>query len=214
MSTLSQSTVIGFVPIIAGRPGFVTPVLTHNGNYYIQNVTFEGAPVRTTVALDARVEILREPVNLATSGRLLYGFYLDKEMQIFGEKAYLARCLRDFRERFEAWPMLLASVEAFIGLERLLDRDLAELHWVDRTRSEAAPDAQAAGVGIRQLRDGVCHFPVGDPASAEFSFCGKAASTGPYCEDHRRLTYMPSTKRRRRGEPVEIPLAFGSKRVP
>jgi len=38
----------------------------------------------------------------------------------------------------------------------------------------------------------MCKWPIGDPSSADFTFCGRRApEEGPYCEDHARLAYQP-----------------------
>lgn len=38
----------------------------------------------------------------------------------------------------------------------------------------------------------MCKWPIGDPASAEFTFCGRrAGDEGPYCVEHARLAYQP-----------------------
>lgn len=44
-----------------------------------------------------------------------------------------------------------------------------------------------------------CKWPIGDPASEEFHFCGQSASGGkPYCAYHAQLAFQPSTARRDR----------------
>jgi GcrA cell cycle regulator len=38
----------------------------------------------------------------------------------------------------------------------------------------------------------MCKWPIGDPASSEFTFCGRrAADEGPYCVEHARVAYQP-----------------------
>jgi GcrA cell cycle regulator len=38
----------------------------------------------------------------------------------------------------------------------------------------------------------MCKWPIGDPATAEFTFCGRrSADEGPYCVEHARLAYQP-----------------------
>ena len=38
----------------------------------------------------------------------------------------------------------------------------------------------------------MCRWPIGDPSSQDFSFCGRrAVDEGPYCVDHARLAYAP-----------------------
>lgn len=49
-----------------------------------------------------------------------------------------------------------------------------------------------------ELSDATCHWPVGDPASADFYFCGgKAVAGAPYCAHHSRIAYQPASDRRR-----------------
>jgi GcrA cell cycle regulator len=38
----------------------------------------------------------------------------------------------------------------------------------------------------------MCKWPIGDPASSEFTFCGRrAGDEGPYCVEHARVAYQP-----------------------
>ncbi|MDO1559069.1 GcrA family cell cycle regulator [Brevundimonas sp. 2R-24] len=42
----------------------------------------------------------------------------------------------------------------------------------------------------------MCKWPIGDPTSNEFSFCGRrAGETGPYCVEHARVAYQPQQKK-------------------
>ncbi len=51
---------------------------------------------------------------------------------------------------------------------------------------------------IMQLNDRTCRWPIGDPSSDDFHFCGCPSDPGsPYCEYHARIAYQPSTDRRR-----------------
>jgi GcrA cell cycle regulator len=34
-----------------------------------------------------------------------------------------------------------------------------------------------------------CHWPVGDPQTPDFAFCGRPASRGPYCAAHGAVAY-------------------------
>jgi GcrA cell cycle regulator len=44
---------------------------------------------------------------------------------------------------------------------------------------------------LEDLGPHTCHWPVGDPASESFAFCGRRAARRPYCEAHRRVAYRP-----------------------
>lgn len=53
-------------------------------------------------------------------------------------------------------------------------------------------------VTIMELREYMCRWPMGDPTTAEFRFCGSRSSTGlPYCAYHSRIAYQPAADRRR-----------------
>lgn len=56
-------------------------------------------------------------------------------------------------------------------------------------------------VTITELREAMCRWPLGDPASAEFRYCGaRARPGGSYCPYHARLAYQPVQDRRRERE--------------
>ena len=45
----------------------------------------------------------------------------------------------------------------------------------------------------------MCKWPIGDPASDSFSFCGRRSDDGtPYCVEHARVAYQPSQKTKKR----------------
>ena len=49
-----------------------------------------------------------------------------------------------------------------------------------------------------ELTEDTCRWPVGDPGSTEFFFCGgKSLANLPYCSHHSRIAYQPATDRRR-----------------
>jgi GcrA cell cycle regulator len=53
-------------------------------------------------------------------------------------------------------------------------------------------------VTIMDLREYMCRWPMGDPTTAEFRFCGGRSQTGmPYCSYHSRIAYQPAADRRR-----------------
>jgi GcrA cell cycle regulator len=51
---------------------------------------------------------------------------------------------------------------------------------------------------LLELTEDTCHWPIGDPSSSEFFFCGgKAVASLPYCAHHSRIAYQPASERRR-----------------
>ena len=55
---------------------------------------------------------------------------------------------------------------------------------------------------ILELTEETCRWPIGDPGSAEFFFCGgHTLSALPYCAYHSRVAYQPANDRRRDKRP-------------
>jgi GcrA cell cycle regulator len=53
-------------------------------------------------------------------------------------------------------------------------------------------------VSILMLSDKTCRWPIGDPGTEDFYFCGRSPKLGlPYCEHHARIAYQPLHDRRR-----------------
>lgn len=52
---------------------------------------------------------------------------------------------------------------------------------------------------LLELTEMTCHWPIGDPGSADFFFCGgQTVPNLPYCAFHSRVAYQPPTLRRDR----------------
>ncbi len=52
---------------------------------------------------------------------------------------------------------------------------------------------------LLELSEATCRWPIGDPGSSEFFFCGGKSLTGlPYCAHHSRIAYQPASDRRHR----------------
>jgi GcrA cell cycle regulator len=55
---------------------------------------------------------------------------------------------------------------------------------------------------LLELNEQTCRWPVGDPGSTEFFFCGGNTLAGlPYCAHHSRVAYQPASDRRRDKRP-------------
>ena len=51
----------------------------------------------------------------------------------------------------------------------------------------------------------MCKWPIGDPATDGFSFCGRrTGDEGPYCVEHARVAYQPQQKKARRSDGSEL----------
>jgi GcrA cell cycle regulator len=60
-------------------------------------------------------------------------------------------------------------------------------------------------VTIIELKEAMCRWPLGDPTSSEFRYCGSPAASGPYCAYHGGLAYQPAQERRRERDRVRRP---------
>ena len=55
---------------------------------------------------------------------------------------------------------------------------------------------------ILELSESKCRWPIGDPSSPDFFFCGGKTIEGlPYCGHHSRIAYQPTADRRRDRRP-------------
>jgi GcrA cell cycle regulator len=63
----------------------------------------------------------------------------------------------------------------------------AEPKWTPPPPPENEP--ASLRVALLDVREGQCRWPQGDPASADFHFCGHPATHGPYCAFHGNVAY-------------------------
>ena len=60
-------------------------------------------------------------------------------------------------------------------------------------------EKNAKKIGLMDLTERTCKWPVGDPATEEFWFCGLPVQQGkPYCEAHVGVAFQPMSSRRDR----------------
>lgn len=60
----------------------------------------------------------------------------------------------------------------------------------------APPDCEP--VDFFDVKDGLCRWPLGDPLTDEFKFCGATCEiTTTYCRYHARMAYRPSEQKSR-----------------
>ena len=53
-------------------------------------------------------------------------------------------------------------------------------------------------LALTELTERTCKWPVGDPLSDDFHFCGcEASESSPYCKFHAKMAYQPVSERRR-----------------
>ena len=71
-----------------------------------------------------------------------------------------------------------------------------------QTSDGGVPIALSASVesahpcSLTELAERKCRWPLGDPMSADFAYCGNEAFTGfAYCAGHARMAYRPANRR-------------------
>ena len=75
---------------------------------------------------------------------------------------------------------------------------IEEFDGVDGRAFDAMALPECERVTIMELRDSMCRWPLGDPVTPEFRFCGGDAVLGlPYCPYHCSIAYQPAQERRR-----------------
>jgi GcrA cell cycle regulator len=80
-----------------------------------------------------------------------------------------------------------------------IDADLTDLAPVETIENEAAlatdfsdQEPIEGSLTIVDLTASTCRWPSGNPCDLKtFRYCGDTAHSGPYCERHARLAYLP-----------------------
>ena len=81
------------------------------------------------------------------------------------------------------------------------DADPVQLPQVRPTSMDSMVIPMEQRRSILTLSEVTCKWPVGDPGSEGFYFCGAKCDAGtPYCEAHARVAYQPASDRRRGGK--------------
>lgn len=101
-------------------------------------------------------------------------------------------------------PRKARPAQHMVRISRPQSRGNAALARVFETEPEPDPIAYDNVVPMSQRRtlveltEDTCRWPIGDPGSADFFFCGGHSLNGlPYCAHHSRVAYQPANDRRR-----------------
>jgi GcrA cell cycle regulator len=82
------------------------------------------------------------------------------------------------------------------GRSRFRDASLDDLKEEVIPQPILSPEERAS---VLHLTEHTCKWPIGDPGTTEFHFCGARAKSGsPYCTTHAAQAYQPLERRRRR----------------
>jgi len=81
----------------------------------------------------------------------------------------------------------------------------AAFHAAPIAAPRPAPYVEQPGTAtVLTLGAHMCKWPIGDPATDSFTFCGRRSSEeGPYCVEHARLAYQPQQAKKKTG-PSEL----------
>jgi GcrA cell cycle regulator len=106
-------------------------------------------------------------------------------------------------------PRKARSSSHMLRMARASVRGNTALAHAYEVEEEATPDLIENIIPIGQRRtileltELTCRWPIGDPGSTEFFFCGGNTVGGlPYCAYHSRLAYQPASDRRRDRRPL------------
>lgn len=105
-------------------------------------------------------------------------------------------------------PRKVRPAQHMMRISRPVSRGNTALAHVYEVEVEADPIAfdnvvpMSQRLSLLELTEATCHWPVGDPGSADFFFCGGKSISGlPYCAHHSRVAYQPAGDRRRDRRP-------------
>ncbi len=80
---------------------------------------------------------------------------------------------------------------------RTVDLDIEPI--IQRAPRPMLEPVSCERVTIMDLRECMCRWPIGDPGSESFRFCGTRSNMGSsYCSYHASVAYQPASDRRRR----------------
>ncbi len=83
---------------------------------------------------------------------------------------------------------------------RVIAAEPASLPAVAQQPSVPAFRAEEPGSAtVLTLGAHMCKWPIGDPSSDGFTFCGRRSSEGPYCGEHARIAYQPQQTKKKAG---------------
>jgi GcrA cell cycle regulator len=78
-------------------------------------------------------------------------------------------------------------------------RDTGHASAIAHRPAVAPPQPEEPGVAtVLTLGAHMCKWPIGDPATDDFTFCGRrSADDGPYCVEHARIAYQPQQNKKK-----------------
>ncbi len=94
------------------------------------------------------------------------------------------------------------SVNAETGAEKSVARAIPKV-TEKASLTNLAPMKLKGGeiTSVLTLKETMCKWPIGDPSDADFGFCGRRSSSGPYCTEHSKLAFQPKRKKGEKAPP-------------
>ena len=106
----------------------------------------------------------------------------------------------DFREKInDADQSISSSANSKLSHESNLEvvSDLSE----ETIKNLLNVEMKSKKISLMELTERTCKWPIGDPATDTFWFCGHESEPGkPYCKTHISIAFQPITQRRSRKE--------------
>ena len=85
----------------------------------------------------------------------------------------------------------------FLSESGELEADIDQITLANMIKIEK----NAKKLSLLELTEKTCKWPIGDPATSEFWFCGHPSEQGkPYCEAHVSIAFQPVTTRREKNK--------------
>jgi GcrA cell cycle regulator len=101
--------------------------------------------------------------------------------------------IKSSRKRVMLRPLPVVPTSSTIA-----SRPLPTAKDIFRSLEGIGGSVRSEGIAVTKAGERHCRWPVGDPRSPDFRFCGCTAHEGlPYCVDHARVAYQNVSKRTR-----------------
>ena len=76
-------------------------------------------------------------------------------------------------------------------------RRVAEPAHQPAPRVQVYRDEAPGSATVLTLGAHMCKWPIGDPSSDSFTFCGRRSGEGPYCHEHSQVAYQPPSAKKK-----------------
>lgn len=101
------------------------------------------------------------------------------------------------RSRRECERKIANTATSTWGRRAVVARAIALGELGSSEATDLPPEPTRPTVSLHDLQSHHCRWPIGDPASPDFGFCGDTIrdESVPYCKHHCRIAYVPINKR-------------------